>query len=50
LKLITNGFTNSEIGNKLFISVKTVKFHTKNIFEKLNDSNRVEALMKVNQL
>lgn len=50
LQLIARGFTNSEIANKLFISVNTVKYHTKNIFEKLNASNRVEAILKVNQI
>jgi len=50
LQFIAQGYTNVEIGNKLFISVNTIKYHTKNIFEKLNASNRVEALMKLNQI
>lgn len=42
--LITKGKTNKEIGDELNISVNTVKFHLKNVYEKLNIKNRREAL------
>lgn len=42
--LISKGKTNKEIATELNISVNTVKFHLKNIYEKLNIKNRKEAL------
>jgi DNA-binding CsgD family transcriptional regulator len=47
LKLISYGFTNAEIADRLFISVNTVKYHTKNIYDKLQASSRIEALLKI---
>lgn len=46
LMLISKGFTNSEIAEKMFVSVNTVKTHTKNIFLKLDVRNRTEAARK----
>jgi ATP/maltotriose-dependent transcriptional regulator MalT len=43
LKLITLGLKNDEIADKLFISVSTIKTHTRNIFSKLDVRNRCEA-------
>jgi DNA-binding CsgD family transcriptional regulator len=42
--LIILGNTNKEIANNLNISINTVKFHVKNIYEKLNIKSRKEAL------
>lgn len=36
--------SNSEIAEKAFVSVNTVKYHLKNIYEKLGVSNKKEAL------
>lgn len=52
LKLVLAGKSNKEIGEQLFISVNTVKFHLKNIYEKIGVANRKEALqfaLKANQ-
>jgi ATP/maltotriose-dependent transcriptional regulator MalT len=46
LILISKGFKNSEIAEKMFVSVNTVKTHTKNIFLKLDVRNRTEAARK----
>ncbi len=46
LKHITDGRSNKEISNTLYISVETVKSHIKNVYKKLNVTNRVEAAMK----
>jgi len=46
LFLISQGYKNAEIGEKLFISLNTVKTHTKNIFSKLDVRNRIEAVKK----
>jgi DNA-binding CsgD family transcriptional regulator/tetratricopeptide (TPR) repeat protein len=43
LALIAQGRTNREIGERLFISQKTVGVHVGNILAKLNVSGRVEA-------
>lgn len=42
--LIIIGKSNKEISDELNISVNTVKFHLKNVYEKLNIKNRKEAL------
>jgi len=39
LKLIAEGFSNKEIGEKLFISHRTVDTHRTNLMKKLNASN-----------
>jgi DNA-binding NarL/FixJ family response regulator len=47
LQLISQGKSNIEIGEKLFISTRTVKFHVSAIFIKLNVKNRTEAALLV---
>lgn len=44
LKLTLSDKTNSEIAEEVFVSVNTVKYHLKNIYEKLGVNNRKEAL------
>lgn len=43
LALIVQGDTNSEIADKLYLTVGTVKTHLRNIFNKLNVSDRTQA-------
>lgn len=43
LRLVASGASNSEIGEKLFISVNTVKTHLRNILQKLKLENRTQA-------
>ncbi len=50
LKLIAVGKTNKEIGETLFISESTVKFHVHAILNKLDASNRTEAVSVATQL
>jgi two-component system, sensor histidine kinase LadS len=50
LKLIAYGCSNKEIADRLFISVNTVKYHTKNIYDKLQSSGRVETLLKITNM
>lgn len=44
---ITKGFSNKQIAEKLFISVNTVKYHTKNLYEKLDVKKRTEISSKI---
>ena len=50
LGCLSEGLTTSQIGAKLFISENTVKTHIRHILEKLESSNRAEAVSKANQL
>lgn len=45
LQEMAQGLTNKEIGEKLFITEKTVKNHLTNIFQKLGVSDRTQALL-----
>jgi len=46
LSLLSDGITNQEIADRLFISVRTVKWHTVNIYQKMGVSNRTQAVAK----
>lgn len=50
LGLLSSGKTNREIGETLFISESTVKFHVHAILNKLDASNRTEAVSIAAQL
>lgn len=43
LRLVSAGFLNKDIAEKLFISERTVKNHLFNIFKKINCSDRTQA-------
>lgn len=45
LRLLAQGLSNQEIGNRLFISVNTVKYHAKNINIKLGAKRRTQAIV-----
>ncbi len=46
LSQLVNGYSNKEIGDRLFISDKTVKTHVSNILRKLNVNDRTQAAIK----
>jgi LuxR family maltose regulon positive regulatory protein len=50
LKLIAAGLTNQEIGERLFISLNTVRTHTKNINSKLDVHSRTQAIARAKKL
>jgi len=45
LELISEGLSNEEIANKLFVSLHTVKTHVHNILHKLGMTHRVQAAL-----
>lgn len=49
LELIAEGTSNKEIGQKLFLTEKTIKHYVTNILQKLHVSNRVQAAMLAQQ-
>jgi LuxR family maltose regulon positive regulatory protein len=50
IKLIEAGLSNTEIAKELFISLDTVKSHTKNINSKLHVHRRTQAVAKAREL
>jgi LuxR family maltose regulon positive regulatory protein len=50
LQLIAEGLTNQEIASRLFLSLNTVKAHTRNIYGKLDVHNRTEAAARARTL
>lgn len=50
LDLMAKGLTNEQIGDKLFISLNTVKTHTSNIFLKLDVKRRTQAIEKAKRI
>jgi len=50
LRLLAAGLTNPEIADRLFVTVNTVKWHTKNIYGKLQVHNRTEAVVQAQAL
>ena len=46
LKWAARGLSNKELSEKLFISLRTVKAHMTNIFNKLGCSSRTDAIIK----
>jgi DNA-binding NarL/FixJ family response regulator len=43
LELVAQGLTNEEIGARLFLSAHTVKFHVREIYDRLGVRNRIKA-------
>ncbi len=50
LKLIAQGFSNREIGERLFLALDTVKGHNRRIFDKLQVQRRTEAIARAREL
>jgi DNA-binding NarL/FixJ family response regulator len=49
-QLIYDGVTNTQVADKLFITVNTVKTHLKNIYLKLDAATRVDVIKKLREL
>lgn len=50
LRLVARGFSNREIGDRLFLAVITVKGHNRNIFRKLGVRRRTEAVARAREM
>lgn len=50
LQLLTDGSSNREIADELYLSIGTVKWHTSNIYGKLGVRNRTEAASQARKL
>ena len=50
INLVAKGLRNKEISDRLFIQTDTVKKHLKNVFGKLQVSNRIIAVKKAEEL
>ncbi|MHB8780750.1 MAG: response regulator transcription factor [Candidatus Geothermincolia bacterium] len=44
LQLLSEGYSNKEVSDKLFISIQTVKTHVAHIFDKLEARDRTHAV------
>ncbi|WP_457618964.1 tetratricopeptide repeat protein [Lutibacter sp.] len=47
LQHISEGLSNDEISEKIFVSNNTIKTHIKNIYSKLDVKNRIQAIKKI---
>jgi len=50
LRLIAEGLSNQEVAQRLYISLRTVKWHTSNIYNKLGVKNRTQAVNRARRL
>ncbi|MCF6169342.1 response regulator transcription factor [Lutibacter sp.] len=50
LQHISNGLSNAEISEKMFVSNNTIKTHIKNIYSKLDVKNRIQAIKKISTI
>ena len=44
LVLLTKGYSNKEIADRLHLSIETVRSHLKNIYQKMHVRSRAEAV------
>ena len=50
LRWVAGGLSNAQIARQLSITVRTVKWHTGNIYAKLNVNSRTQAIAKARML
>ena len=50
LKMITRGYSNSQIAKELYVSINTIKWHSQNIYSKLGVNNRTSAAQLIMSL
>jgi WD40 repeat protein/DNA-binding CsgD family transcriptional regulator len=50
LQMITDGCSNKDIAERLFVTVATVKWHIRQVYQKLHVRSRVQAIMRARNL
>lgn len=50
LRLVAQGLSNTEISQRLYLAVRTIKGHNLRIFNKLQVQNRTEAVARAREL
>lgn len=50
LELLSQGLSNQEIADQLFVSLNTIKTHISKIYQKLNARRRTQAIQKAREL
>ncbi len=50
LRLMANGYKYKEIAERLFVSINTVRHHTRNVYGKLDVNNRTQAIGRAKEL
>lgn len=50
LQLLTQGYSNAEIAENLFLSLSTIKTHVSNLFIKMDVKSRTQAIEKAKRL
>lgn len=50
LSLIVEGHSSKQVADMLFVSKRTVDFHLDNIYEKLQVTNRMQAMQRASRL
>jgi len=50
LRLVSEGLSNQEIGERLFLALDTIKGHNRRIFDKLEVKRRTEAIARAREL
>ena len=50
LRLLSSQLSLREIGNELYVSLNTIKTHTRNIYAKLRVGSRKQAVVRAREL
>ena len=50
LHLMAEGYKYKEIAERLVVSINTVRYHTRNVYGKLNATNRTQAIGRAKEL
>ncbi len=50
LELMSEGLSNQEIGERLFVSLNTIKTHSSNVYTKLDVKRRTQAIEKAKKI
>ena len=50
LQMVVTGLSNQQISDRLSITIRTVKFHTSNIYAKLGVRSRIDVILLAKNL